>query len=95
VIIPFIVSLDETYPMTGAHAQVAAFCEEEMIPCRDLLPEFLGHSAARLSVSPVNNHMNAEGNRIAAEALASWLLAEVPLDSTPSSSAPPPGGSSR
>jgi lysophospholipase L1-like esterase len=75
VVLPFIVSLDETHPMTAAHRQVDAFCRAEAIPCLDLLPAFLGHSAARLSVSPVNNHMNAEGNRIAADAILGWLVA--------------------
>ncbi len=73
-ILPFIVSFDETHPMTAAHRLVAAFCEAEGIPCLDLLPAYMGKSAARLSVSPVNNHMNAEGNRIAAEAILPWLL---------------------
>lgn len=75
VILPTIVTLDDAYPLREAHAQIAAFCEGEGVPCLDLLPAFLGKSALALSVSPINNHMNGEGNRIAAEALFGWLAA--------------------
>ncbi len=81
-ILPFIVSFDETHPMAAAHRQVAAFCEAEGIPCLDLLPAYMGESAARLAVSPVNNHMNAEGNRIAAEAILAWLLESGLMEET-------------
>lgn len=73
VILPFIVSLDASYPMTPVHQQIADLCEAEGIRCEDLLPAFLGHDEMRLCVTPMNNHMNAEGNRIAAEAIASWV----------------------
>jgi lysophospholipase L1-like esterase len=82
-VLPLIVNLDETYPMAAAHRQVVAFCEAEGIACVDLLPAFLGRDPERLMVSPINNHMNAEGNEIAADALFEWLrgsgLLERPL----------------
>ncbi len=73
VILPFIVSLDATYPMAEAHRQVSELCAAEGIACLDLLPAFLGKPADRLCVTPINNHMNAEGNQIAADALFEWL----------------------
>jgi hypothetical protein len=80
VILPFMVSLDASYPLRNAHEQVAATCRDAGIPVLDLLPSFLGKSAAALSVTPLDNHMNGEGNALAAEGILAWLNSGPMLD---------------
>lgn len=73
LILPFMVSLDDSYPLRDAHDQVTAFCAREKIACLDLLPSFRGRSAATLSVTPLDNHMNGDGHAIAAQAIFGWI----------------------
>ncbi|MFN0152316.1 MAG: SGNH/GDSL hydrolase family protein [bacterium] len=73
VVLPFIVSLDDSYPLRAAHEQVVAFCASAAIEHLDLLPAFLGKSASALSVTPLDNHMNAAGHAIAARAIFDWI----------------------
>jgi lysophospholipase L1-like esterase len=80
VILPFMVSLDASYPLRDAHEQVATACREAGIPVLDLLPSFLGKSAAALSVTPLDNHMNGEGHGIAASGILAWLIDGTMLD---------------
>jgi lysophospholipase L1-like esterase len=80
VILPFIVSLDASYPLRNAHEQVAATCRDAGIPVLDLLPRFLRESAAGLSVTPLDNHMNGAGNALAAEGILAWLIDGPMLD---------------
>ena len=86
VILPFMVSLDASYPLRDAHGQVAAACREAGVPVLDLLPSFLGKSAATLSVTPLDNHMNGEAHAIAADAILAWLVSGPMLDAA---AAPP------
>jgi lysophospholipase L1-like esterase len=76
VVLPAMVSLDDSYPLRAAHEQVVAFCAGAAIPAIDLLAAFAGQDAARLAATPLDNHMNAAGHAIAAEAIFEWLLAE-------------------
>jgi lysophospholipase L1-like esterase len=73
VILPVMVSLDGAYPLRAAHEQIVATCRAEGIAVLDLLPAFTGRSAAALSVTPLDNHMNREGHEIAAQAIFEWL----------------------
>jgi len=48
------------------------FCANEQVPCLDLLPVF--EQAGPAAYEPNDSHWNKLGNRLAAEAVAEWLL---------------------
>ncbi len=83
VILPFMVSLDDSYPLRAAHEQVSAFCASEGVEHLDLLPAFRGKSAAALSVTPLDNHMNAAGHAIAARAIFDWIARDGMIGNAP------------
>jgi hypothetical protein len=58
---------------------VLAYCARSHIPCLDLLPVFRGSSPPRALYLLRDTHYNAEGNTLAAQALAEFLPSVVPL----------------
>jgi len=67
---PVLVNLDGEYPFESIGALLADFARESRIPVLDLLEAFRGRRDAELWVSSTDQHPNAEGHRVAAEALA-------------------------
>ncbi len=59
-----------------AYAIVALHCREHDIRLLDLEPAFDGRDVDALRVHPADAHPNAEGHRIAAEAIAAYLARE-------------------
>jgi lysophospholipase L1-like esterase len=73
VIFPVLVQLDESYPFLAIHALLVEFAQENEISVLDLLPAFLGQQGPDLWVARYDQHPNAEGHRIAAEAMAPFV----------------------
>lgn len=67
----------EGSPLASEHARMAAFARSLGVPYLDLLPAFAGRDADELRISSINEHANAAGHRIAAEAIARFLADEV------------------
>jgi hypothetical protein len=77
VVFPMLFELDD-YPFGPVEDEIERFAGESGIPLHSLTPSFLGRSASSLWVSSVDQHPNAEGHRIAAEALLPWLESVLP-----------------
>jgi lysophospholipase L1-like esterase len=75
-IFPFLYDLDESYPFRSLHQMVSGFCERSGIAVLDLFDAFEGRSDKDLWVHPSDQHPNREGHRIAAEALAEFIVRE-------------------
>ncbi|MDY6811429.1 MAG: hypothetical protein SW127_20870, partial [Actinomycetota bacterium] len=73
-IYPFMYSLSERYPFAELHEMISDYCRAHDIEVLDLLPEYLGMNATELWVHPSDPHPNAAGHRVAAEALADYLI---------------------
>ena len=73
IVFPLLHNLDAEYPLADVCAEIEAFGAGEGIPTFSLLPAFRGHDASTLWVSPHDQHPNAEGHRIAADALEAYL----------------------
>ena len=69
---PWLYQLDH-YLLPEPHRWLGDLARREQIPWVDLLPVFAGHAHETLRVSPANEHPNARGHRLAAEALAPML----------------------
>jgi lysophospholipase L1-like esterase len=70
-IFPVLVSLGEPdYPFAAICERIAEFARANGIPVRDLLSAYRGLPDAELWVSKVDQHPNARGHAVAAEALA-------------------------
>jgi lysophospholipase L1-like esterase len=76
VLFPFLYRLDADHPFRPLHELVGRACASSGIPFNDLLDAFEGRSYAELWVHPSDQHPNDEGHRIAAEAIARFVLAE-------------------
>ncbi len=74
VIFPFMYQLEEDYPFRSLHSKVSRHCETNAIPVLDLLPAFTGRRYEALWVHPTDQHPNEIGHRIAAEAIAAFIL---------------------
>jgi len=77
VVFPMLFELDD-YPFGPVEEEIQRFARENGIPLHSLTPVFLGRSAPSLWVSPVDQHPNPEGHRIAAEELLPWLESILP-----------------
>lgn len=69
---PWLYQLDQ-YLLPEAHRWLGDLARQEQIPWVDLLPVFAGRPHETLRVSPANEHPNALGHRLAAEALTPTL----------------------
>jgi hypothetical protein len=58
--------------------EIERFASEAGGPLHSPTPAFEGRSASELGVHPSDQHANAEGHRIAAEALLPWLESRLP-----------------
>ena len=74
MIFPMLFRLSNDYPFVDIHRKLRAHLEENGVPVLDLLPAFQGHEGRELWVHPSNQHPNEVANRIAAEALYSFLV---------------------
>lgn len=74
VLYPWLVQLDEQYPFQPVHQTISQFCQKESIPFFDLFPYYKGHFAFDLWVGEKDSHPNAQGQKIAAEAVYHYLV---------------------
>ena len=73
VVFPVLAELDGTYPFRAICDLLVTFAERNRMPVHNLLPDYLGLAAADLWVSGLNQHPNARGHRIAADALLPFV----------------------
>lgn len=73
LLLPVLTEFGDRYPLQGYHAAVADFCRAHDIEVLDTLPAFEDERAGRLHVSLLDNHPNAYGYRIIANAAAAHL----------------------
>jgi lysophospholipase L1-like esterase len=73
VLCPWMSVLDDRNPYQGIHRQVVDEADRLGIPALDLFEAFRGRDAASLRISPLDGHPTAEGQRIAAAAIAADL----------------------
>lgn len=83
---PFMFELNDRHPFLPVHEMIAGYCRSHSIPVLDLFPAFKGQDDDRLWVHPSDQHPNAEGHRIAAETLASFILGQGLLNDLPPAS---------
>lgn len=81
-IFPFLFDLTRTYPLAPVHERVRTYCERSGIEVLDLFPAFEGRRDIDLWVHPSDQHPNAEGHRIAAEAIGQAILSRELLAHT-------------
>lgn len=80
-IFPVLVELNEHYPFKAICDLLESFARENDMPVLNLLPSYLGHRSDRLWVSSFDQHPNAAGHVIAAEALFPFVSGLL-VDST-------------
>jgi lysophospholipase L1-like esterase len=76
VLFPWLFQLEQ-YPLTDVHARIRDLAAELGVPFLDLLATFEGREWESVCISPVNEHPNPEGHRIAAQAIARFLREKV------------------
>jgi lysophospholipase L1-like esterase len=76
-IYPDLPSLGPPYAFAEQHAAFAALCSELGIPCQDLTAVFDGQDKRALQVHAHDKHPNAAAHRLAADALARFLLPRI------------------
>jgi lysophospholipase L1-like esterase len=69
VVFPILVDLGDDYPFREVCDLLVQFGNANDLPTLDLLPAFLGREASELWVAPQDQHPNAAGHLIAADAL--------------------------
>jgi hypothetical protein len=75
---PVLVSLDESYPFAGVHAQVLQAAREAGLSAFDLFDAFRGHNAEDLWVHRSDQHPNERAHAIAADYAAQRLRERLP-----------------
>jgi lysophospholipase L1-like esterase len=74
-IFPYLVQLDDRYPYAAIHELVGQAIADAGAYSLDLFPAFRGYSARPLWVGPADQHPNAQGHEIAAQAIYQFLEA--------------------
>lgn len=73
VVFPALFDLTPTYPLKAVCNEILRFAEADEIPALSLLPAFMGRDAERLWISPFDQHPNATGHAIAADAMIPFV----------------------
>ncbi|MCH9034919.1 MAG: hypothetical protein IID42_10500 [Planctomycetes bacterium] len=73
VVFPVLFDLTPKYPLKDVCDEIVRFAEADEIPALSLLPAFMGRDAEPLWVSPFDQHPNATGHAIAAEAMIPFV----------------------
>jgi len=77
VVFPFLHNLGPNYPFTKAHQQIVAACQQQQIPCLDLLPVLQPHARENLTVSLFDAHPNERAHALVAPVIADEFLADL------------------
>lgn len=75
---PVIHQLDFFHPFRSVYQRVEEAARRHGLSVTQALPTFLGRRASTLHFGPDDDHPNAEGHRLLAEALAQGLVEDVP-----------------
>ncbi len=67
----------ESYPLRETRQKTAALAEKLDVPYVDLFDAFAGKDPAAMCLTPSDDHPTPEGHKIAAEAIADFLVGEV------------------
>ncbi len=73
IIFPVLFDLTPTYPLKDVCDEIARFAQANEIPVLSLLPAFMGRDAEALWVSPFDQHPNAAGHAVAADAMIPFV----------------------
>lgn len=73
VIFPVLYQLDDDYPLKGVCDEIERFCRQSDIEVLSLLPTYLNEDAPSLWVSPFDQHPNAYGHALAADAIYEYI----------------------
>ncbi|MCH8922793.1 MAG: hypothetical protein IIA67_06555 [Planctomycetes bacterium] len=65
--------LDDDYPLKGVCDEIERFCRQSDIEVLSLLPTYLNEDAPSLCVSPFDQHPNAYGHALAADAIYEYI----------------------
>ncbi len=76
VAFPFMYELNEQHPFRPLQEMLSQYCADNGIVELDLLEAFHGESYTELWVHPSDQHPNEQGHRIAADAMAEFILKE-------------------
>ncbi len=74
VIFPFFHELNGDYPFQSIHDRVNEFCREHGVPVLDLRESYREFSGPELWVHPTDQHPNEIAHKIAAEAMAQFII---------------------
>lgn len=74
-VFPMMSGLKDHYPYHRCHQIVGDFCREQGIECVDVLDRFLGLDERGLWAHPNDQHPNGKGNRLIAEGIFEYLMA--------------------
>ena len=77
VVFPFLHNLGPNYPFIKAHEQIVAACQQQQIPCLDLLPVLQPHARENLTVSLFDAHPNERAHALVAPVIADEFLADL------------------
>ncbi len=88
VTFPIFLDLDH-YPLASVHDRVRGAARERSFAALDLLPAYTAQATSNLAVNAL--HPNARGHRLAARAIAAFLLEEGLLPLAPESAVDPDG----
>jgi hypothetical protein len=80
ILLPYLYELNEDHPFLPLQNYVEQFCVENKIAFQDLFHSFVGHNHADLWAHPTDQHPNAKGHRIIAEALKESIQQREFLD---------------
>ncbi len=76
VLFPWLFRLDD-YPLGGVHQRMRALAEELRVSYLDLFDTFGGMAADDVRISRGNEHPNAHGHQLAADAIVEFLRREL------------------
>jgi hypothetical protein len=77
VIFPVLFELEDRYPLSDVVLEIEEFCENHEFACLSLLPSFQHRDASTLWVSALDQHPNADGHAIAADAIYEFMMTEM------------------
>ncbi len=73
VIFPALYEFNDDYPLTGVCEEIERFCRQSDIEVLSLLPTYLHEDGPSLWVSLHNQHPNARGHALAADAIYEYI----------------------
>jgi hypothetical protein len=73
-IFPYLYKLDDDHPLKPLYGIVSRSCSDHKIPVLNLFDSYKGFNYPELWVHPSDQHPNARAHKIAAKALAQFIM---------------------